>query len=440
MLHQSKKSIASRILIIIIFIHICHTTLTSAAEVTLKTASLNSRYYALIDGESGRLLSGKASDTEVPMASTTKIMTCYLALQLKPEDYVMTTSAYAASMPDVQLNAVKGEQFYLSDLLYSLMLKSHNDVAVVIAENYVFHYLCQNPSSLSSEPFSSFDLSFLTDEILASDDSSVLSTFSTEQSKILVKIFAHFMNTQAVSFGCTKTYYITPNGLDASDDNGVHRTTAYELALVMSECIKLSEFNKICQTKSHSFSDTTGRLTYSVSNANAFLDMYDNIIAGKTGFTGNAGYCYICAYQADGRTFIVSLLACGWPSNKSYKWKDTKLLLNYARENYFKKTVIDSRILSVPVLINQGDTEYAYVQSRDTYETLLSDTDKVNILYDVPVTAKAPVYANEQAGTAHIYINDQLVQDIPLTYCNTVKRLTFISKIIDIIEIYLFVS
>ena len=55
--------------------------------------------------------------------------------------------------------------------------------------------------------------------------------------------------------------------------------------------------------------------------------MYDNIISGKTGFTGDAGYCYVCAYKDNDRTFIVALLACGWPDNKTYKWSDAKHLL-----------------------------------------------------------------------------------------------------------------
>ena len=69
------------------------------------------------------------------MASTTKIMTCLVTLENANLDDVVTVSSYAAKMPDVQLNAREGEQYYLKDLLYSLMLESHNDVAVAIAEH-----------------------------------------------------------------------------------------------------------------------------------------------------------------------------------------------------------------------------------------------------------------------------------------------------------------
>lgn len=68
-------------------------------------------------------------------ASTTKVMTCILALEKgSGDDYVMV-SENAASQPEVKLNLKEGEQYYLEDLLYSLMLKSHNDTAVAIAEH-----------------------------------------------------------------------------------------------------------------------------------------------------------------------------------------------------------------------------------------------------------------------------------------------------------------
>ena len=60
------------------------------------------------------------------MASTTKIMTCILALENGQEQTVATASAKAAAAPKVHLGVREGEQFLLGDLLYSLMLESHN--------------------------------------------------------------------------------------------------------------------------------------------------------------------------------------------------------------------------------------------------------------------------------------------------------------------------
>jgi D-alanyl-D-alanine carboxypeptidase (penicillin-binding protein 5/6) len=73
--------------------------------------------------------------------------------------------------------------------------------------------------------------------------------------------------------------------------------------------------------------------------------MMDGALSGKTGFTGNAGYCYVGALENNGRTFVVALLACGWPNNKTYKWSDTKALMKYGIENYTYK---DFAEVSVP--------------------------------------------------------------------------------------------
>ena len=48
--------------------------------------------------------------------------------------------------------------------------------------------------------------------------------------------------------------------------------------------------------------------------------MMDGVLAGKTGYTSQAGYCYVCAWEEEGKTFVVSLLGCGWPNHKTYKW------------------------------------------------------------------------------------------------------------------------
>lgn len=150
----------------------------------------------LMDGENGRVLYGKEAYKGRPNASTTKVMTCILALELaKGDDYVQV-SGNAASQPQTRLGMREGQQFYLEDLLYSLMLKSHNDSAVAIAEH-----------------------------IGGS-----------------VEGFAEKMNEKAKELGCKDTHFVTPNGLDGEDEGGIHHTTARDLALIMAYAIKNATF------------------------------------------------------------------------------------------------------------------------------------------------------------------------------------------------------
>jgi D-alanyl-D-alanine carboxypeptidase (penicillin-binding protein 5/6) len=264
-------------------------------EKITEVSTLYAKAAVLMDADSGRVLYNKNGYEALPMASTTKIMTLILALENGNLDDTVTVTGYAASMPQVRLGMVKGEEYRLGDLLYSLMLESHNDSAVAIAEHI---------------------------------------SGSVEE-------FALLMNRKALEIGCENTYYITPNGLDAEDNGKVHSTTARDLALVMSYCVKKSEasgqFLEITRTRNYLFSDLSGKRSFSCTNHNSFLDMMDGALSGKTGFTGNAGYCYVGALENNGRTFVVALLACGWPNNKTYKWSDTKALMKYGIDNYTYK-------------------------------------------------------------------------------------------------------
>ena len=76
----------------------------------------------------------KTRDRSYGNGEHNEIMTCILALENGQEQTVATASAKAAAAPKVHLGVREGEQFLLGDLLYSLMLESHNDAAVMIAE------------------------------------------------------------------------------------------------------------------------------------------------------------------------------------------------------------------------------------------------------------------------------------------------------------------
>ena len=97
--------------------------------------SLYAKSAVLMDAENGRVLYEKNGYEHMPNASTTKIMTCILALEQGDLESEVKVSSYAASMPQVRLGMSKEDSFLLKDLLYSLMLESHNDSAAAIAEH-----------------------------------------------------------------------------------------------------------------------------------------------------------------------------------------------------------------------------------------------------------------------------------------------------------------
>ena len=115
------------------------------------------------------------------------------------------------------------------------------------------------------------------------------------------------MNQKAKLLGMSSTHFITPNGLDA---NG-HYSTASDMCKLASYAIKNKDFLSLVQTKSHSFSDCSGKYHYSLTNHDAFLSYYEGALGIKTGFTGKAGYCFVGAAKKNGITLTSCVLASG---------------------------------------------------------------------------------------------------------------------------------
>lgn len=374
----------------------------------------------LMDADNGRILLEKNGDQVLPMASTTKIMTCILALEEgNPGDYACV-SAYAAGMPKVRLGMYQGQLFRLEDLLYSLMLESHNDSAVVIAE----HIGC----------------------ILSGQDPRT-GEHTEEESRLAVGRFVQRMNEKAEEIGCKNTYFVTPNGLDAialmTDENGVqterqHASTAADMAAVLRYCIALSpakeQFLEITGTRSCSFSDYTGkgggqpepgRGFYTVNNHNAFLDMMEGALTGKTGFTGKAGYCYVGALARDGKTFCIALLACGWPGNRSWKWHDAAILYEYGLNHYEKTDLFEQPSLPLMPVENGTEAFTALTVQREEISLLLSGEDQTYTRLALPESLQAPVRAGSRAGWQEYFVNDSLYARLPVCTVGDVQCYTF---------------
>ena len=326
------------------------------------------------EGEPGDLYARSAvlmdADTDpLPMASTTKIMTLLVTLENADLEGEVTVSAYAASMPDVQLNIREGERYRLRDLCYSLMLESHNDSAVAIAEHVGGS----------------------------------------------VEGFASMMNQKARDLGCYDTLFITPNGLDAENEYGMHSTTAADLARIMRRCMENEEFLSITREPSWSFGDLDGTRSFTVNNKNAFLNMMEGALTGKTGFTNGAGYCYVGALERNGKRLIAVVLACGWPNHRTWKWSDTQKLMNYGIENYHRETVGRDRVDLGTVPVENGQRESVRMSADVTVrEVLLKDGDMFRMEVLAPDRLTAPVEEGELAGTVIYYLNDQIFDLFPV--------------------------
>ena len=241
--------------------------------------NLSSDCALLINANTGKVVYAKNENVRHANASTTKIMTCILALENCKLNEKVTFSPYAASIEPSKLYANAGEVFYLKDLLYSLMLPSHNDTAVAIAEH------------VSGSTAKLVDL----------------------------------MNKKAAAIGCTNTHFATPNGLDFGYD---HYTTASDLAKIARYAIKRNMFRKLISTGYYSFSNLNTGRTYYIGTTNALLGNLPGVQGMKTGYTNKAGYCFVgLSYSQKGNTYISVVLG---GSSSASRWEDSRRLLTYA--------------------------------------------------------------------------------------------------------------
>lgn len=241
--------------------------------------NLSSDCALLINANTGKVVYAKNENVRHANASTTKIMTCILALENCKLNEKVTFSPYAASIEPSKLYANAGEVFYLKDLLYSLMLPSHNDTAVAIAEHV---------------------------------------SGSTAK-------FVNLMNKKAAAIGCTNTHFATPNGLDFGYD---HYTTASDLAKIARYAIKRNMFRKLISTSYYSFSNLNTGRTYYIGTTNALLGNLPGVQGMKTGYTNKAGYCFVgLSYSQKGNTYISVVLG---GSSSASRWEDSRRLLTYA--------------------------------------------------------------------------------------------------------------
>lgn len=211
-------------------------------------------------------------------ASTTKVLTAYIALGYCDDlnAYVTVSENAVDQASDSSVCGLKaGDVIRLRDLLYGLMLRSGNDAAVAIAE------------------------------YIAGD----------------VAAFADIMNREAHALGATQSHFVNPNGLP--DEN--HYTTVYDMYLIFAKAVENDSFLDLIRTVSYdvAYTDADGELVeHTWENTNQYLSGSATapdgftVVGGKTGTTGDAGYCLVLySYNAAGQPIISIVFKADGRSN-----------------------------------------------------------------------------------------------------------------------------
>ncbi len=271
------KKFTSAIIFIAFIFSVCVSAAPSPGDSSLCSV--------VVEAESGDIIFEKNAHERRGPASTTKIMTAFVAFENSRTDDIVKIDPRAVGTEGSSAYLCAGEKVLLSDLLYAVMLGSANDAAAAIA----YHI----GGSIEG--------------------------------------FAEMMNARAEKLGLSDTHFENPHGLDGES----HYTTAYDLAMIAREALKNENFRNIVSTKTKAVKLSDGNVTRVFKNHNRLLFEYDDIIGVKTGFTKKCGRTLVSAAERDGVTVICVTLCDG------DDWRDHRKLLSAGLELYERVTLCE---------------------------------------------------------------------------------------------------
>ncbi|NLC07220.1 MAG: D-alanyl-D-alanine carboxypeptidase [Syntrophomonadaceae bacterium] len=312
----------------------------------------------LMDANSGQILFAFNPDTKLPIASTTKIMTCLLALEQAQLDTPVVISENAVRVEGTRVYLEMGETQSIENLLYAAMLNSANDAAIALGE-----YL--GNGSLES--------------------------------------FSVMMNQRALEIGAINTNFVNPTGL--TDTN--HYSTAYDIALIAREAMNNPKFREIVATRTRPW--VGEKYQTNLVNLNRLLWSYPGTTGIKTGYTRAAKNCLVASAEKDGHELISVILGGG-----NNIWQQSAGLLDYGFERYVAQTLVNKGE-EVTTITFPKEHRVSLLASRSLRISLPRDkTANPQSQIWVKPDLKPPLAAGEVVGQLTYIVDDQKLESIPL--------------------------
>ncbi len=363
---------------------------------------LNCKANVAINADNNQIIFERNAQDKVFPASTTKVLTALLTIEkLNLNDEITITKEMVDQIPyDSSVMGIRQDEVYtVKDLLYGLLLVSGNDVAIVFA-----------------------------DTISGSMDA-----------------FANIMNEKLEEIGCTNTHFTNSHGYH--DDN--HYTTAYDMAILLSYCLKNPTFKKIITTKEISVAPKNNpERVFLLENSNYLLyedsPLYcKDIKGGKTGFTYEAEGTFLGFAKRDDMTIIIGSFGGSLDENGlSARFTDTSKISNYIFDNYEKTLIATKDSFSIELKDFNTEKIYNLGLAEDMY--CIAPKDYI-LQYDIDLDETTPhLYDNANIGSinfsfqnSNITYSKNLVVKSTTNYYSTNSAALYISLLIVILLIVL---
>ena len=358
-------------------------------------------YICLMDANTGAVLYEKAARDKTYPASTTKIMTCLLALEMCDNLYEVVNVGTGYDARGSLMSFVNNEELRVIDLIYGTMMVSGNDAAYVLARH------------------------------IAGSEAE----------------FATLMNQKAAEIGMNNTHFVKSNGLHKDD----HYSTAYDMALLGRYAMQNQAFREVVGSEYFDVPpsqwDSDG---YHLENSNRLIHMMENDEVNykypyatgiKTGDTDQAGRCLVASAKKDGIELI--LVSFGDPqgsAGKNIRYVNAQKYFDWGFANYASLSVSELNLessVSIPVANSSFESNGTVTATADLTGKVLAgthdyingilagkDTITSNVTYrDNAASLTAPIAAGEEVGTITYICNGQAFLTMPLIAANSVDEI-----------------
>lgn len=350
-----KKSIISiSVICVVIF-----SMMTGFPVYGAEKPTVSARAAVLISADTGEIIYSVNHEEKLPMASTTKIMTTLLCLESGDLDETFVVDSDAIKVEGSSMGLQEGDIVTKYALCCGMLLPSGNDAANAAAVR-----------------------------IAGS-----------------IEDFAVMMNDKAKEIGLSRTFFVTPSGLEGEG----HGSSAYDMAMLAREALKNETFRDICSSEKIRISFGNPPYERWLTNTNKLLSMYDGVYGVKTGFTDEAGRCLVSACERDGKKLICVTL------NDRNDWNDHIAMYEYGFQNVkcikpelpqqFELDIVgadENKITLKPDL-----TSFGITTSMDDLSGFSYSMISAPFVY-------APIYAGDQTAELKITYNGREVCRVPL--------------------------
>jgi D-alanyl-D-alanine carboxypeptidase (penicillin-binding protein 5/6) len=343
-----------------------------------KGPPIEARSWALTDARSGDVLVSHAGARELPIASTTKLMTAYVALHELPLDRIIRAAPYEAEYGESLLGLRPGQRISVRDLLYGLILRSGNDAANDLA--------------------------------LAAAGS--------------VPRFVKEMNRYAAALGLSHTHYSNPIGLDQKGNY----SSADDLATLTRRLLAIPAFAKIAAARSAVLRSVRPRRR--IETINELLNMAPWVTGVKTGHTFGALYVLVGSGQRQGVKLIS--VAVGAPTDED-RFSDNLELLEYGFSQYRRRLPIQAGTALAHPSIRYSGGELPLRAARTVAVGLRPD-QRLRVEIRAPSEVEGPIEHGEKLGQASVYVDGTLAASVPLRAGHTVAKASLFERVGDFLD------